>query len=162
MPASPLFSALPPCYFFPSFLHHCCLHLLPFILSNLYLFPLTFSVPLPNPPPSFRLYVSLCFCPFHSSLHPSHFPLPSSSISLPFLSPPSTSRLPALPPRLPATLRHRDNHCIGDWDLVEESEGRGVSVGNEMGGRGEGRVVRETWEAVALETKRLCKRGIEG
>lgn len=100
LPASPLFSALPPCYFFPSILHHCCLHLLPFILSNLYLFPLTFSVPLPNPPPSFRLYVSLCFCPFHSSLHPSHFPLPSSSIPLPFLSPPSTSRLPALPPRL--------------------------------------------------------------
>lgn len=92
------------------------------------------SIPhfLPLPPPSlFALTVS--------SIHITSFPLP---------------------PRLPALLRNHNNHRIDNLGVGGGCGG--VSIDGSLGGRrvGEG-VVRETWEAVAVETQRLCKWGME-
>lgn len=92
------------------------------------------SIPhfLPLPPPSlFALTVS--------SIHITSFPLP---------------------PRLPALLRNHNNHRIDNLGVGGGCGG--VGIDGSLGGRrvGEG-VVRETWEAVAVETQRLCKWGME-
>lgn len=144
--------------FFPSppFLHQCYLHLVPFIISHLYLFPdssvflpLSSWVPLSTPlhlPPSTSLF------PFP----PPSLQFSSPSITLPFLSPPSTSRLPLSCP---------DSLCRCGTVIITalaidggRQGGCGVLVARERGGG----VVRETWEAVAVETKRLCEWGMEG
>lgn len=83
----------------------------------------------------------------HSRYYLSLFSL---SLSLPFLSPPSTS-LPSCPDS-PCSC---NNHCINDLGL-DWTEGGGSAMLVVREG-----VVRETGEAVAVETKRLCELGLE-
>lgn len=88
------------------------------------------SIPhfLPLPPPSlFALTVS--------SIHITSFPLP---------------------PRLPALLQNHNNHRIDNLGVGGGCGGVGID-GSLGGRRVEEGVVRETWEAVAVETQRLCK-----
>lgn len=92
------------------------------------------SIPhfLPLPPPSlFALTVS--------SIHITSFPLP---------------------PRLPALLQNHNNHRIDNLGVGGGCGGVGID-GSLGGRRVEEGVVRETWEAVAVETQRLCKWGME-
>ncbi len=125
----------------------CCLNLLPFIICHLYLFPATSLSLLSTSvyPPTSSWFNHSAFALSFSTLHPFSFFLPLFPSLCPFLSRLSTSCLPLSCP---------DSLCCCSTVIITA-----LAIKRGLQGFGGG-VVKEIWEAVAVETKRLCKWGM--